>query len=210
MKLYDQLIEASNNKDSKFQAEDLNRITELNIPQKAFTWGCSYLTHLSLRHNGIFDLPDELFDFLNLENLDLSLNCLFGLSHKLGNLTNLESLNIEQNLITELPYTIVKLKKVQIFSCYCNPITKPPSAVWSRGIASVRKLFNDVKKSGTKTNVDFRVLVLGLSEAGKTSLINGLIDPDTVALTRVGDRTVGIEKRTWIMERSEHKQPMNL
>ena len=67
-----------------------------------------------------------------------------------------------------------------------------------------------MEKSGTETNVDLRVLVLGLSEAGKTSLINGLIDPDTVALTRVGDRTVGIEKRTWIMERSEHKQPVNL
>merc|ERR1719148_370896 len=58
--------------------------------------------------------------------------------------------------------------------------------------------------------MDLRVLVLGLSEAGKTSLINGMINPAATALTRVGDRTVGIEKRTWAMHREENQHPVNL
>lgn len=210
LRLREQLIEASDKKLTEFQSEQRCRITAFDIPQRACKWGCSYLTRLTLRNNGIFDLPDSLFEFTNLTDLDLSRNCLFGLSHKLGNLTNLENFNIGENLITELPYTIVKLEQITKFSCNNNPITKPPSAVWSRGITNIRNFFNDMEKSGTEINVDLRVLVLGLSEAGKTSLINGLIDPDTTALTRIGDRTVGIEKRIWAMERSEHEQPVNL
>lgn len=47
----------------------------------------------------------------------------------------------------------------------------------------MKNLFKDLRESGTEINVDLRVIVLGLSEAGKTSLINGMIHPDTVALT---------------------------
>jgi len=207
-RLYKQLVIASNKKVTEFGSEHRKRITAFEIPQKALDWGHSYLTKLNLSNNGIFELPDELFEFANLSHLDLSLNCLFGLSYKLGNLTNLENLNIKANLITELPYSIAKLDKIIKFSCNQNPITKPPTAVWSRGIADIRNFFKDME-GGTEVNLDLRVLVLGLSEAGKTSLINGLIDPVTTALTRAGDRTVGIEKRTWVMERSE-KEPVNL
>jgi len=124
-------------------------------------------------------------------------------------LKRLTELHIDTNLITELPDTIEKLEEIEKFSCHHNPITKPPTSVWSRGISNVRNFFKDMRESGIEKNVDLRVLVLGLSEAGKTSLINGLIQQDVRALTRVGDRTVGIEQRTWVMDRSE-TYPANL
>jgi len=209
LRLSEQLVEASKESDTRFEAEHRKRITSFEIPQEASNWGYTCLRILSLRNNGIFDLPDSMFEFASLRHLDLSCNCLLALSHKLGNLTNLEYFNIGANLITELPYTISNLEKITNFNCFLNPITKPPSAVWASGIVNIRKFFKDME-GGKEVNADLRVLVLGLSEAGKTSLINGLIDPNTTALTRVGDRTVGIEKRTWIMERSERNLPVNL
>jgi len=209
IELSKKLVRASKKKYTEFRSGNYKRITSFEIPQEALNWGYTCLKKLSLTNNGIFDLPDSLFDFGNLTHLDLSRNCIFALSHKLGKLTNLENFSIQSNLITELPYTIGNLEKITRFECRLNPITKPPSAVWSRGISNIRKFFKDME-GGKEVNMDLRVLVLGLSEAGKTSLINGLIDPETRALTRVGDRTIGIEKRTWTMERSERNQPVNL
>jgi len=208
--LVDQLIKASNNKSTDFESKHHRRITAVTIPKSIIDWGRTTLSKLDLSRNGIFELPEELYGFTNITHLDLSSNCLFGLSHKLGNLTNLTHFDISLNLIEELPYTMEKLEKIEEFQCNNNPITTPPSAVWSGGITNVRNFFRDMRESGTEINVDLRVLVLGLSEAGKTSLINGLINPDATALTRVGDRTVGIEKRIWVMERNENEQPINL
>jgi len=204
------LIEASTQNMTHFEAEHSKKITAMIIPKSVMNWGRTILTELNLSSNGIFDLPEELYDFTQLTHLDLSCNCLFGLSHKVGNLINLTHFDIGYNLIEELPYTIEKLERITEIECSQNPITTPPSAVWSMGIVSIRNFFRDMRESGTEINVDLRVLVLGLSEAGKTSLINGMVNPDTTALTRVGDRTVGIEKRTWVMERNEIQQPVNL
>jgi len=199
--LSNKLIEASLKESPTFAANHMCRITGVIIPKSVIPWGRTTLTHLDLSVNGIIELPDELYEFSSLTHLNLAYNCLFGLSHKLGNLTKLTDFNIRYNLIEELPYTIEKLDQISTFNCSHNPITKPISSVWSRGITEVRSYFRDMRESGMEINVDLRVLVLGLSEAGKTSLINGLINPDARALTRVGDRTVGIEKRTWTMER---------
>jgi len=209
-KFSNQMIEASNKNVAEFKAEDSKSITAIIIPKSVMDWGCTLLTKLDVSQNGIFELPEELYDFTALTHLNISRNCLFGLSHKLGNLTKLKYLNIELNLIEELPYTIENLEQVAEFRCRWNPITKPPSSIWSRGIVGVRDFFRDIRESGTEINVDLRLLVLGLSEAGKTSLINGMIHPNVTALTRVGDRTVGIEKRTWVLKRSKNQQPINL
>jgi len=209
-KLTNQLIEASIHHLTEFEADHESKITAVIIPKSITSWGSTVLTKLNISGNGIFDLPEELYKFTSLTHLDLSRNCIFSLSHKLGNLTKLKYFNIEFNLIKELPYTIEKLEQINEFDCKKNPITTPPSAVWSRGIVSVRNFFRDMRESGIEINIDLRVLVLGLSEAGKTSLINGLINPCTTALTRVGDRTVGIEKRTWAMQRNEEQRPVNL
>jgi len=207
--LSERLINASSENLEIFESRHQRRITDINIPPNVMDWGSTTLKELDLSNNGIFELPDALYDFINLADLNISKNCLFGLSHKLGNLTQLENLNIHTNLITELPDSIEKLEKITEFKCFDNPITKPPSAVWSGGIANVRNFFKDMRESGKERNVDLKVLVLGLSEAGKTSLINGLIRPDRRALTRIGDRTVGIEKRTWVMSR-RNKEAANL
>jgi len=209
IELSKQLIEASRNSLIEFTHHN-SRATAISIPQSIMNWGCTLLTKLNLSRNSIIEIPEELFGFTTLTHLDVSMNSLFGLSHKLGNLTNLQYFDIRSNLVEELPYTLEKLEKLTDFKCYKNPITTPPSAVWSRGIVPVREFFKDMRESGTEINLDLRVLVLGLSEAGKTSLINGMVNPNDIALTRVGDRTVGIEKRTWSMERSTTEHDVNL
>lgn len=187
-------------------------VSAMVIPKNLMAWGRTTLKTLDLRGCSIIDLPEELYEFKSLTHLDVSGNCLLGLSHQLGNLTNLEYLRLDSNLIEELPDTIEKLDRLtdSQFSCSRNPISKPPSAVWARGITPIREYFRQIRDSGEELNTNLQVLVLGLSEAGKTSLINGIIDPDVDPLTRIGDRTIGIEKRIWTVDRSnENKDPAN-
>ena len=53
--------------------------------------------------------------------------------------------------------------------------------------------------SGTVDNDQLKMMVLGRSEAGKTSMINALVQ-NSSRLTRVGDRTVGIDQHILNMD----------
>ena len=154
--LTDELVTAMSKNETEFKAYSRQKITEIHIPKSIHHWGCTQLTKLELCRNGIFELPDELYDFTSLTHLNLACNCLFGLSHKLANLTNLQSLDIHCNLITELPDTIDQLENITEFECYENPLSKPPSEVWNRGITHVRNFFQDMRESGTEVNNDLR------------------------------------------------------
>ena len=58
--------------------------------------------------------------------------------------------------------------------CDRNPIITPPASVLKGGLATIVQFFKDGAASGTLVNREVKVMVLGLSEAGKTSLIKAL------------------------------------
>jgi len=196
--------------------------TKLIIPKNYssfMAWGSHTLTKLDLSHMSIIEIPDEIYDFVNLTYLSFDGNCLFKISQMIRKLTELKVLKLENNLIEELPSSLEYLEQITEFNCDGNPITKPPEEIWSKGINNVQRYFRDSRVRGTRKNSDVRVLVLGLSEAGKTSLINGLVMSDETndngknnngALTRKGHRTVGIERTLWKVDRGEKKGPANL
>ena len=80
-----------------------------------------------------------------------------------------------------------------------DKISSPPMAVWWKdGAVNLEGIFDFLKAgatSGTVENTQVKMLVLGRSEAGKTSMINALVAGSS-QLTRVGDRTVGIDQHT--------------
>ena len=97
------------------------------------------------------------------------------------------------------------MPELEALACDRNPIINPPQSVVRRGLADIKKFFQDGYTHGMRPNTDLKVLVLGLSEAGKTSLINGLTEA-TSRLMRRGDRTVGIETRSYSFPRQDRPE----
>ena len=67
---------------------------------------------------------------------------------------------------------------------------------WKAGKVNLRATLDFLgagASSGTVENTQLKMMVLGRSEAGKTSMINALV-AGTSRLTRVDDRTLGIDQ----------------
>ena len=69
---------------------------------------------------------------------------------------------------------LTELEALKTFDCDKNPITNPPHEIWRKGLAAILAFFRDGLRSGTAENRTLKVVVLGRSEAGKTSLLNVL------------------------------------
>ena len=147
-------------------------------------------------------LPEALFDLKALTKLNLSTNCLWELSPRIRNLEHLVMLELDNNCLEGLPDALEALTQLEQFTCASNPIIYPPQSVVGQGLPAIRQFFMDGRRFGKRKNTDMKVLMLGLSEAGKTSLINGLVEPQS-RLMRRGDRTVGIEQRSWSFSRPD-------
>lgn len=174
-------------------------MTKLNIPEGIMSWAIVNLQHLNISDNFLSLIPEALFDLANLVSLDVSKNCLLSLSASIKRLTKLEKFLIGDNLLESLPEELIDLPRLidrGNFRCLPNPLVTPPVAVASKGLHAIVGFFRDGQEAGVQTNTALKVLVLGLSEAGKTSLINGLVEKKA-RVTRQGDRTVGIEQRMW-------------
>jgi ribosome biogenesis GTPase A len=110
-------------------------------------------------------------------------------------------LDVAENLVETLPASLLQLRNLRVLWCDENPISSPPLEVvqGENGKSDLKKLmgyFKAAVSSGTIENLSLKVMVLGRSEVGKTSLVNAMVERVS-RLTRVGDRTVGIEQRNW-------------
>ena len=97
-------------------------------------------------------------------------------------------------MIEALPDELEFLEELTEMTCHSNPIRYPPKSVALAGAETIKAFFAGVRQHGRVTNTDLKVLVVGLSEAGKTSLINAVVAGGS-HLVRRGDRTVGIEQK---------------
>jgi GTPase SAR1 family protein len=194
------------------------------IPAEVITskFGTS-LVRLDLSNNTIVDLPSSLFELANLAVLNLSSNCLTHLSPSVRKLTKLTRLVLSGNRLTELPVEMGDLNSLEYLELgnsleYLelgpssrregvsgNPIVNPPPEIWmpriheeGEGEHTTRRVLGFLKEleQGSVENWELKLPVVGLSEVGKTSLINAIVESKS-RLVRVGDRTVGVEQRVW-------------
>jgi len=161
------------------------------------------LLKIDLSRNCLTELPDEFFTLKCLKEIVLKQNCLYEVSASFKNFSSLEVLDVSHNLVERLPVSLVRLKNLKTLVCRMNPISQPPQEVWmvrnadpSTVAKRVQAFFQAIVDSGSVENLALKVMVLGRSEVGKTSLISALIEKVS-RLTRAGDRTVGIGQRTW-------------
>lgn len=104
------------------QKEKLGR-----LPDSLFIF--ENLRQLDLSKNRIDLLGQELGDLSSLEKLDLSKNEIRIIPPQIGKLTLLRELNLEKNNILELPEEIGNLTKLEVLSISGNPISELPQSL---------------------------------------------------------------------------------
>lgn len=81
-----------------------------------------------------------------------------------------------------------------------NPIENPPPAIVEQGIEAIRKYFEDNRRQKYEYVYETKVLIVGETETGKTTLFNKLLDPKYLpskAAKAKKKSTVGINIKTW-------------
>ncbi|KAI8488277.1 hypothetical protein Bbelb_338730 [Branchiostoma belcheri] len=159
-------------------------------------WRLTQLERLSLSGNQLQTLPAEIGQLTNAKHLDLS-NCkLRTLPPEVGRLTQLEELNLIRNQLQTLPAEIGQLSSLHHLDVRGNPLIKPPAEVCRRGIAAIRQYFDELERSKEAISAHLKVVILGETMAGKTSLVQTL-ESGKSTLTEEEDRTHCVEITQW-------------
>ncbi|XP_076450494.1 LOW QUALITY PROTEIN: malignant fibrous histiocytoma-amplified sequence 1 homolog [Babylonia areolata] len=159
------------------------------------------LVELNMAKNRIRRLPSEIRGLKELRTLILEDNDLQSLPDEICELTNLETLDVTKNSIRVLPlklYKLVNLKEAHGFRkltkhglwLYQNPLEQPPPEVWRtekpENIYSYLKKLLIIKTENLQRQ---KILVLGNSQAGKTSLVRVLAQGKSSLTAAMADRT---------------------
>lgn len=174
---------------SKTQKEALDRIkeaknsnsTSLNlsilklkeIPEELYD--LINLTELKLDHNQITEIPESITNLINLEGLHLSNNEITKIPESITNLINLNKLYLDGNQLTEIPESITKLNNLKILDLDTNPLESPPLEICNEGIEAIRNYFEEIKGEETVKLFEAKMLIVGQGDVGKTYLKNRLI-----------------------------------
>jgi len=155
-----------------------NRISDISVLK-----ALPNLTQLRLWKNQISDLS-ALKTLFNLTDLDLSFNPISDLSD-LKALPSLTKLILIHNQLSELPEWVLNLNiPIELalqdgdgIFLEGNPIEKPPLEIIKQGNEAIRSYFEQLKKEGTDTIYEAKLILVGEGGAGKTSLANKIINP---------------------------------
>ncbi|MFT3912431.1 MAG: COR domain-containing protein [Ferruginibacter sp.] len=169
-----------------------NQITEIKGLEQLI-----YLTELGLAKNKLTEIKG-LEDLTKLTVLDLSKNALAEIKG-LEQLKNLIELDISNNNFKIIPENLLELglpiylkqgnRTKGIFLGF-NPFSNPPPETIELGNEALRDYFDQQRKSGSELINEAKVILLGDSRAGKTSLANRLLEKE---LPNEADRTQGVD-----------------
>ena len=118
--------------------------------------------------------------------------------------------------ISYLPKRIVlspKLKQLDASGC---PLVFPPVEIYQQGVPAMRQYFIESEKTIAVRRGRLKILVMGVTMAGKTSLVKALVKGESF-LTGIEDRTIGVietviridDKREWkVIDCGGHKAYM--
>ncbi|XP_078688182.1 uncharacterized protein LOC144920135 [Branchiostoma floridae x Branchiostoma belcheri] len=188
--------------------------------------GCSRLTILHIDHNSLERIPDSIGNLSKLKKFDASSNKLQALPlaicrcteltfinladnqiqflpPKIGNLVKVEHFDLQGNKVTCLPVTFDRIKALRKSASKLllegNPLTHPPIAVCLQGIYGIHSYLKELRRSDACTMNYQRVVLVGETMAGKTSLAQTLMTSSS-QLMRDDQRTTVLEQYTWPAE----------
>ena len=164
------------------------------------------VNEINMAKNRIRRLPPEIRSLTELRTLILEDNDLQSLPDEICELTNLETLDVTNNSIRVLPmklYKLVNLKDAHGFRklskhglwLYRNPLEQPPPEVWRT--EKPENIYRYLKKLliiKTENLQRQKILILGNSQAGKTSLVRVLAHGKSSLTRPMLDRTRLLEQ----------------
>jgi internalin A len=180
------------------------------------------LENLLLFRAGLSALPLELKNLSKLESLSLWANRFEEIPRVVFELPNLRLLNLQNddplisdnddgqhNKITEVPQAILTLPNLSILRLENNPIKSPPPEIVFKGLSSIRDYFTQVDEAGTDFLYEAKLLILGEPGAGKTSLMQKIVNPD-FPLNEAEQSTEGIEVFGWKFSDNNREFTVNI
>ena len=166
---------------------------------------------LNLSYNQIIQIPEVIANLNNLIHLYLSYNQITQIPESLGNLTNLTLLNLSNNQITKIPEVLESLPELEKLDLRENPLPISPEILESSDEAdSIEKIFNYLRllRSGDKPPLnEAKLLLIGQSNVGKTSLIERLIRNKYY---KNQPQTDGLNIETWPIKVNTKKIRLNV
>lgn len=117
--------------DLKITPRDKNTFAsfqEVNIANLNISW-TDYCYAILTEKSPITEIPEEIFEFSSLKELNLSRNNLTSLPPEIKKLNNLRSLVVRSNQLTKLPMEIGELVKLEKLDLYKNKIHSLPAEV---------------------------------------------------------------------------------
>eukprot|EP00112_Aurelia_sp_Birch-Aquarium-sp1_P023376 Seg6940.1 transcript_id=Seg6940.1/GoldUCD/mRNA.D3Y31 product="Malignant fibrous histiocytoma-amplified sequence 1" protein_id=Seg6940.1/GoldUCD/D3Y31 len=156
-----------------------------------------WLMKLYLAGNELKYLPVNIGNLHSLKHLDLRDNFLTSIPDSIGDLFKLIKLTLSNNKLTALPETICKLSMAdEALLLSGNPLHMPPMEVCLEGKQSMKGYFDALKQSSSIGSKRLKLVIIGESYAGKTSLAHALVygrDGNVAA----DQRTVGLDYYSW-------------
>jgi GTPase SAR1 family protein len=164
----------------------LKKLEYLNLSNNAITslTGLNKLVNLKrihLNNNEISNI-EILNNLAQLIELNLSNNKIEQVNF-LSELQGIATLDLHNNLIRDLTPIKKIIEKIGIsnskwelntLNIAKNPLEQPPMEIVSLGKDAVLGLFADIEKSGRYINKDIKVILVGNSEVGKSTLVKYL------------------------------------
>jgi GTPase SAR1 family protein len=197
---------------------DLSNLDMTCLPEELRL--CTKLEVLELRGNCLQEVPGWICELLALRTLDLSQNDLQEVVPAgVCELASLKELDLRDNpFLTRLPDELADLTSLTTLRLgnergrvHCRQMTNPSSVVmrclyrkWfptGQERSSLRDVFSFFSDdlAGTSTNMQVKVLLLGLGEAGKTSFANAVQHGESQLVAKKA-RTEGIELREHLVD----------
>lgn len=181
----------------------LKKLTSLWLPSNpldsAQDWdwigSLTDLTHLGLGICNLKEVPRYIRELTQLTYLNLVHNEITSLPDFLYELKRLEVLELQANPIKELSPRILELENLRRIELGDVPLEVPPSEIAEKGIDAIREYFRQVEAAGEDHIYEAKLLILGESGAGKTSLARKIENPKYEL--KEEDSTQGIEVIRW-------------
>ena len=153
---------------------------------------------LQLGFNDLSDLPGSLAKAKHLRHLDLVHNNFRRIPDPVWKLTTLETLKISQCPIEEIPADILRLERLHDLNLGALPkeLVMPPPEIAVQGLDAIKRYWAQERDMGVDYLAEAKLLIVGESGAGKTSLAKKILDPD-YELDTAEDSTEGIDVLAW-------------
>lgn len=146
------------------------------------------------------NLPNEIYKMINLQSLDLSFQSIENIPDQIENLKNLNCLILNNCILLKyLSPKIANLPLAKIDLTNCISLVTPPKEIVNRGINSILTYLRRLLKGSIRSKRT-KLMVVGLGQAGKTSLLRSLRGFEHESKSELTD---GIKIDDWIIETDE-------